>query len=801
MKAKANRFVAIRGIHLAALCICLAPGVYAAALTWDSDTGASGAQDGSGTWTTGAGGWWNGSTNVNWATTDTATFGGGADAGTKTITLGGTITTAAGNSTTGGIHFANSGYTLSNTADANVYAITVGTATTDGFLTVAANKSATIGANATVQSASGKTMNISGGGILYVQDGGTIRNPTAGNNIFNIIGGTTLNVGTSGTLLSTNNQLVIGTAAGGGGALVVDGGTVTNGTLGSTTSSGAQNIVLANSATGSTSGTLTINSGLVTNNGVGRASGGESGLRFGTTSAGGTPSGVVNLNGGTLTVARVYENALASIDSTFNFNGGTLKVTSGAGNAANYMTGLDRAFIKEGGAIIDTNGVATTIGQTLEHGGIAVTDGGLTKSGSNALRLTGANSYTGITAVNAGGLVASLNSALGTTDSHTTVASGAALGFSGGISYSNAEKIVGSGVGNTSAISGSFASVQRGFVQSVSGSNTFAGNIEINATGISRIGTQDGASLTLSGSITRATGVSGVTVLFRTGTAGDFVTLSNSSNEWDSDTVIFTGATSGAGGVRLGVDNALPVATSIVAGGNSTGSGTSLDLNGFSQTLSGITTSNGALHITNNSATSSTLTLDTTTDRSNLSVVGLTTIEDGAGQVSLIKSGSFTQTLFGTHNYTGATTVSAGTLLINGSLGATNVTVNAGAFGGTGTVGGTLDLAGGSLHVMDLLNALDVTGMVTIYPGFGVGNLAGIDWGSVTNGTYTLINGTLGSGVFDALSNNASALAHDLGGGRSAYFQQGGLDLVVIPEPATALIGSLGLLALLRRRR
>jgi hypothetical protein len=51
VKSEPNRFIAVRSIRLAALSLCLASGVFAAALTWDSDTGASGAQDSSGTWT------------------------------------------------------------------------------------------------------------------------------------------------------------------------------------------------------------------------------------------------------------------------------------------------------------------------------------------------------------------------------------------------------------------------------------------------------------------------------------------------------------------------------------------------------------------------------------------------------------------------------------------------------------------------------------------------------------------------------------------------------------------------------
>lgn len=37
--------------------------------------------------------------------------------------------------------------------------------------------------------------------------------------------------------------------------------------------------------------------------------------------------------------------------------------------------------------------------------------------------------------------------------------------------------------------------------------------------------------------------------------------------------------------------------------------------------------------------------------------------------------------------------------------------------------------------------------------------------------------------------------------GRQAYFASGSLNVVVIPEPQAALLGGLGLLPLLRRRR
>jgi autotransporter-associated beta strand protein len=170
---------------------------------------------------------------------------------------------------------------------------------------------------------------------------------------------------------------------------------------------------------------------------------------------------------------------------------------------------------------------------------------------------------------------------------------------------------------------------------------------------------------------------------------------------------------------------------------------------------------------------------------------------------SLAKTGDGTWVLGGASTYTGATSVSAGTLLVNGSLGNSAVTVDGGAFGGSGAIGSTLDLLSGKFHVADLFDALQVADTLTLYAGFGIDDLAGITWESVDNGTYTLINGTLDTGVFDGLANNSLASAGEIDGSRSAYFQlqESSLQLVVIPEPRAALLGGLGLLALLRRRR
>jgi fibronectin-binding autotransporter adhesin len=179
----------------------------------------------------------------------------------------------------------------------------------------------------------------------------------------------------------------------------------------------------------------------------------------------------------------------------------------------------------------------------------------------------------------------------------------------------------------------------------------------------------------------------------------------------------------------------------------------------------------------------------------------------GAVSLALNLTPSSALTLSGANTYSGATMVSAGTLFVTGSL-ASDVAVNANAtLGGGGTVG-ALSFDGGSyFDIFDAIsgNPLDSITIGIGSAGFGIDNLvsqgAAVNWGAIADGTYNLITGTLDSLNLD---NFGLANAFDIdgiSGSRSAYFQNGSLQLVVIPEPHAALLGGLSLLALLRRRR
>jgi hypothetical protein len=141
-------------------------------------------------------------------------------------------------------------------------------------------------------------------------------------------------------------------------------------------------------------------------------------------------------------------------------------------------------------------------------------------------------------------------------------------------------------------------------------------------------------------------------------------------------------------------------------------------------------------------------------------------------------------------------------LLVNGTLGNTAVTVSNGAtLGGTGIITGSVAFSGDSmLNIADVSDGLDVTGAVTFGSGFGFDNISGWDYQNAALGTYTLLSG--GNISLAGMDHVGLENAFTLNNGNIAYFQQGSLQAVIaVPETGSALLGGIGLLLLLRRRR
>ncbi len=115
---------------------------------------------------------------------------------------------------------------------------------------------------------------------------------------------------------------------------------------------------------------------------------------------------VVNVNtGGTIKLLNFNLDASSKRYGTVNFNGGTIICkASGAEllNTGNTNWSGIVAFVREGGAIIDTFNNSVTIRQALLSG--AANDGGLTKKSGGNLNLRGTNTYNGGTYLLAGSL-------------------------------------------------------------------------------------------------------------------------------------------------------------------------------------------------------------------------------------------------------------------------------------------------------------------------------------------------------------------------------------------------------------
>lgn len=211
---------------------------------------------------------------------------------------------------------------------------------------------------------------------------------------------------------------------------------------------------------------------------------------------------------------------------------------------------------------------------------------------------------------------------------------------------------------------------------------------------------------------------------------------------------------------------------------------------------------------------------------------------EGGSAGGLTKTGAGTMEISGTSTYTGTTSVTDGKLVVNGNISTSTTTVSGtGTLGGSGSVGSITVASGGTLAPGNSPGILN-TGNVDLQSGSNLnmeinGTVAGTDYDQLNvTGTVTLaglLNVSLGytpavsdllfillNDGTDAVTGTFSGLADGstftLGGSefKISYFADstgnsftGGNDvaLMVVPEPGAALLGSLGVLALLRRRR
>ena len=567
----------------------------------------------------------------------------------------------------------------------------------------------------------------------------------------------------------------------------------------------------------------------------------------------GAGAATYNQTGGTLSVTNFSNGGGAA---AYNFSGGTFKANGNINMAANGIT-TNVTGATGGGSTFDTNGNTITVDAAqinLGAGGV------LTKTGAGTLSILN-NAYfnNGTWNINAGSVDtvgfygAAVNVAGGTLNvarlgNHLSYATTTTNTLSSGAINATNELYIGNAGGNgiMNQGGGSFTVSTTLFLGGAGGNGTYnqsggalvvtdlqsaGGTNAYNFTGGTFKANGD-ISMAANGITTNVTGATGGGSTFDTN--GNTITVNAAQLN-----LVPTGVLTKVGAGTLSILNDAPFAQGTwnvnagtvttegyFAGANVNVAGGTLNLNRsignhFSYANASTTTfsagtinTNADLFIGNDGASANGVmnqsggTLAVTGNLVLGGSGGKGTYNQTGGSVTatggmIVEANSTYNQTIGTMVLTSTATVAnTGKLFINGTIGTTGVTVNAGGLlGGDGSINGNLSLLSGAKFQFSLTQTLNADSGTVTFGGLSIADIIGLD-SSVPNDTYTLIGGT-STFNFANVSNFGINEAANLGGGKLAYFQPGSLQVVVIPEPSTwALLGlSLAMLLYVRRCR
>lgn len=352
----------------------------------------------------------------------------------------------------------------------------------------------------------------------------------------------------------------------------------------------------------------------------------------------------------------------------------------------------------------------------------------LTKSGAGTLTLTGANMHSGTTTISGGVLQIGANGASGTLGTGS-VTNNALLRFH----RNDKALVVSNAIGGTGALEfGVSSGGSLAAETTLSGSNTFTGNITISSGGV-RI-TRSDALGTGTKTVTMTNGTNGNCRLILDGSASPINLPAAISLTTSNTNTTYPAIINEAG------NNTISGNFSLMSGGGST----RVRVDAGTLTLSGQMTP---------AVSGRTLQLDG--DGTGILSGAL---KNSSNTVGLEKSGAGTWTLSGNgHTYTGATTIHAGCLALTGTL-ASAITATGGTFApqGSPVTSGALNISGGGRFEIRINGAvpgtqydrLTASGSVTL-----AGNLDVIAAPGLPSGTtFTIINKTSAGAVSGTFS-------------------------------------------------
>jgi autotransporter-associated beta strand protein len=772
--------------------------------------------------------------NVATGTTNTLTLG---DNNSTAITFSGLI-----KNTTGSLALAKTGTGTQTISGANTF--TGGLTIKSGTIIAATVNTALGGSSAGVANGLGTvTLGDSTGtnaaALLVATTGLNFANPIvlATNGALSLGNtGTAISTVFSGGITGSNDLTLISNATTGTVGLTtaaIDNvGKVTNTGIGSGTTSISSAIganvteVIENSATSTLllsgsntafAGNYSLNSGRMAI-GAGFAANTASDFNLGATSSG--------TNNTTLSFVNHF--TLSNDIHVRSGNSGTKTLSLGTGS--DLTSNLSGTVTLDDNLILDASGSTAAASLTLSGNIVDGVSGakGLTKNGAGVVILSGtASDFSGSVAINAGELRIANAAALG--DSTTVTVGGAnnsAMSLAGGITIGAGKdiKIKGGGVG------GFFGALATATTNN--GISEWQGSVTIDATTGTRIGSQAG-TLKITGNIGETT--AGSQLVIRN--SGSGITILSGSNNYTGETTINAsgGELQVSGGSAIhdsGVVNVVNSAGNIfrvtgsetigalTGGGNTTAkvaiqSSQTLTLANGTQSFGGVIEGSGAVTVSGAVQTLSninTYTGDTTITAGTLALSGGGSITNSAiidvqSSATLSIAGVTTTTVIGSNSAQtlqglGSVDLGSKTLTIGGSG-----TLAPGASPGTldfiSSAAGKLDFASGSVIAFELgttsdLIAFSAAGDWLTGSGNATLSLSLLD-GFNYAGTYT---------VFENVTTSGFTMANITGydtGTYAANFEQSGdtynLTFTAVPEPGSALLGSLATLALLRRRR